>query len=315
MSEADLRDYRELWRLRIFEEQVRELRLAEEVVGSVHLGIGQEAIPVGAVGHLGPDDALFSTYRGHGWALALGVPPQALFAELMGRQSGINGGRGGSAYFSAPDYRFYGENSIVGGSAPIAAGAALAGRFDGTDRVALVVFGDGAMNQGSVHESLNFAAAFYLPVVFLCENNAWSEMTPISAMVRDDRLYRRAAAYGMPGERIDGNDPSQVRERLADAFELAREGGGPSLIEAMTARLVGHYIGDAEVYRRPGELDAAREQEPLVVVGRRLRAAGCAAAELDAIEQSVRQEMHAAVEAARTSAPADPTTARDHVYN
>jgi TPP-dependent pyruvate/acetoin dehydrogenase alpha subunit len=314
MTDDDLADLRQLWRLRIFEEEVRDLRLAEEVVGSVHLGIGQEAVAVGAVDHLGPDDALFATYRGHGWAVAMGVPPTLLFAELMGRQTGINAGRGGSAYFTAPDYRFYGENSIVGGGLPLATGAALAGKFDGTDRVVLVVFGDGAMNQGSVHESMNFASAMDLPVVFLCENNYWSEMTAISDVVRDDRLYRRAAAYGMPGERIDGNDPSAVRSRVQDAFDVAREGGGPTLIEAMTARLVGHYIGDAEQYRLAGELDAAHEREPIVLLAGRLLAAGVDSARLSAIEQGVRDEMTTAVEAARAAPLADPTTARDHVY-
>lgn len=310
----DLADLRQLWLLRAFEEKVRDLHLAGDVVGSVHLGIGQEAVPVGAVSHLGPDDAVFATYRGHGWALALGVPPEVLFAEFLGRESGVNGGRGGSAHFSAPGYRFYGENSIVGAGAPIGTGAALAGKYDGTGRVALVVFGDGAMNQGSVHESMNFAAALDLPVVFLCENNYWSEMTAISDVVRDDNLHRRAGAYGMPGARIDGNDPASVRAQLEDAFELAREGGGPSLIEAMTARLVGHYIGDAEQYRRSGELDAARQREPITRLTARLTAAGVPAAELGQVECSVRQDIQHAADRALASPLANPSTAGEHLY-
>lgn len=307
-------DLTQVWRMRAFEEKVLELRLAGEVVGSVHLDIGQEAIPVGAAGLIGPQDAVFATYRGHAWALACGVPPRALFAEVLGRQSGVNGGRGGSAHLSSPTHRFFGENSIVGAGAPIAVGAALAGRFDGSNRMALTVFGDGAMNQGSVHEAMNFAAAFDLPVVFVCENNSWSELTPIEDMVRDGRLHRRAAAYGMPGERIDGNDPSVVRERLGDAFEIAREGGGPTLVEAMTARLVGHYIGDTDVYRRPGEREEAARLEPVVRLRERLRAQGVLDGELDEIEAGARSEMERAAERALDEPLADPTTARSHLY-
>jgi pyruvate dehydrogenase E1 component alpha subunit len=309
-----LADLREVWRMRAFEEKVRELRLAGDAVGSIHLGIGQEAIAVGAAGLIGPEDALFATYRGHSWALACGVPPKALFAEILGRATGINGGRGGSAHLNAPSYRFFGENSVVGAGAPIAVGAALAGRFDGSNRVALTVFGDGAMNQGAVHEALNFAAAMSLPVVFLCENNTWSELTPIAEMVREPELYRRAAGYGIPGERIDGNDPAVVREKLADAFEMAREGGGPTLLEAMTARLVGHYIGDAEVYRRPGELDEARGREPVVRLSERLREAGVGEETIQGAERDAREEMELAAAEALADPLADPTTARDHLY-
>ena len=206
-TERLLADLHQVWRMRAFEEKVRDLRLAGDAVGSIHLGIGQEAIPVGAAELIGPEDAVFATYRGHCWAMACGAAPAALFGEVLGRATGTNGGRGGSAHLSDPAHRFFGENSIVGAGAPIAVGAALAGRFDGSGRVAITVFGDGAMNQGAVHEAMNFAAAMNLPVVFVCENNTWSELTPIDEMVRDAVLYRRAAAYGIPGERIDGNDP------------------------------------------------------------------------------------------------------------
>jgi pyruvate dehydrogenase E1 component alpha subunit len=300
--------------MRVFEEKVRELRLAGDAVGSIHLGIGQEAIAVGAAELIGPDDAVFATYRGHCWAMACGVPPAALFGEVLGRATGTNGGRGGSAHLSAPGHRFFGENSIVGAGAPIAVGAALAGRFDGSGRVAVTVFGDGAMNQGAVHEAMNFAAAMNLPVVFVCENNSWSELTPIDEMVRDPDLYRRAAAYGIPGERIDGNDPAVVRDRLGDAVELAREGGGPTLVEAMTARLVGHYIGDAEQYRRPGELDEARRREPVARLTGQLRAAGVADAVIDGTEQDARAEMERAAAQALAAPLADPATAKDHLY-
>ncbi|MCL2734905.1 MAG: thiamine pyrophosphate-dependent dehydrogenase E1 component subunit alpha, partial [Actinomycetia bacterium] len=169
MQEQLLADLRAMWRIRAFEEKAQALCGTGEIRGSVHLCIGQEAGPVGACTALGEVDALFATYRGHGWAIARGTPLRPLMAELLGRATGVNGGRGGSAYLSAPQHGFHGENSIVGAGAPIAVGAALAGRYDGTGRVAATVFGDGAMNQGAVHEAMNFAAAAQLPVLFLCE--------------------------------------------------------------------------------------------------------------------------------------------------
>ena len=314
MSETEVADLRTMWRLRAFEEVVRDQRVSGTIAGSVHLGIGQEAIPVGAVSALGPDDAVFATYRGHNWGLACGVPSDALMAELMGRASGINGGRGGSAYFTAPGYRFYGENSIVGAGAPIAVGAALAGQLDGTGRVALTVFGDGAMNQGAVHEAMNFAAARNLPVIFVCENNHWSEMTPITTTVRDPELFKRASAYGFEGRRINGNDPGVVRQAVGEAAESARRGGGPVLLEAMTARLVGHYIGDVEHYRPKEDADAAKAGDPILRLSEALLAQRMPDEQLARLEEAARQEMTMAAERALAMPAADGATARDGVY-
>jgi len=309
-----LDDYTAMLRIRLFEEKVRDLRLAGDIVGSVHLCIGQEAGPVGACSTLRREDAVFATYRGHGWAIARGVPLEPLFAELLGRQSGICGGRAGSAYFTAPQFGFYGENSIVGAGAPIALGAALAGRHDGTDRVALTVFGDGAMNQGAVHEALNFASAFKLPVVFVCENNIWSELTPIADMVGQPELWKRAAGYGMRGHRLDGNDPAIVREYVDDAVEYARDGAGPVLLELMTERLVGHYIGDAEQYRRPGEVDEAKSREPLVRIRAALIADGASEDEITHAAENVAQEILLAATGALAAPEADPATVKEHLY-
>jgi pyruvate dehydrogenase E1 component alpha subunit len=309
-----LADLHGMWRIRALEEKVRQLRLTGDIVGSVHLCIGQEAGPVATCTELLPADALFATYRGHGWALARGVPAEPILAELLGRSTGINGGRGGSAYFTAPEYGFHGENSIVGAGAPIAVGAALAGRHDGTQRSAVTVFGDGAMNQGAVHEALNMAAAFALPVVFICENNTWSELTPIDEMVGDPALWRRAAGYGMPGRRVDGNDPQAVRSAVRESLDLARSGGGPTLLELMTARLVGHYIGDAEQYRRPGELDRAREVEPIVRLSAALGQAGVSQDSIAEAETRARAEIDRAAESACDAPHADPRTGKDHIY-
>lgn len=306
---------RMMWRIRLFEERVLELHRAGEVVGSVHLCIGQEAIAVGACSELRlPGDAVFATYRGHGWALACGVDVEVLFAELLGRETGINGGRGGSAYFSAPQYGFYGENSIVGAHLPIAVGAAMATAWTGNGRVCLAVCGDGAMNQGSVAEALNFAAIRNAPVVFVVENNVYSELTPIAAMVREPRLVERARPYGIPAQRVDGNDAAAVAVSVRSAVGRCRDGGGPVLIEAMTQRLVGHYIGDAQLYRPAGEVDAARDGDPLVVAAAQAQARGVSSRDLSELEQAVRREVDDACARALDAPRADASNVREHVY-
>lgn len=314
MQEQLLADLRAMWRIRAFEEKAQELCGTGDIRGSVHLCIGQEAGPVGACDALDEGDALFATYRGHGWAIARGTPLRPLMAELLGRATGVNGGRGGSAYLSAPEYGFHGENSIVGAGAPIAVGAALAGRYDGTDRVAATVFGDGAMNQGSVHEAMNFAAAAQLPVLFLCENNRWSELTPIREAIHNQTLTDRPQALGMTAVRIDGNDPRLVRETVSDLAEAAREGGGPAFVELTTQRLVGHYVGDMQTYRARGELAEDREREPVAVAVRRLTEAGVSAADIQAAENDAREEVEQAAQAALADPPADASSAREHIY-
>ena len=196
--------FRDMLRIRRFEEACLELHEADEVAGSLHPCCGQEAIPVGALTCLEDGDRVLATYRGHGWAIACGVPLDALLAEVCGRSSGVNRGRGGSAYLSAPSYGFVGENSIVGAGVPVAGGLALAAQLRGEGRVALVSFGDGATSQGAAHEGIVFAAARSLPLVLVCENNGWSEMTPISAIAQVENLAER-------GRRI--RDPWSDRRR------------------------------------------------------------------------------------------------------
>jgi pyruvate dehydrogenase E1 component alpha subunit len=314
MPEQLIADLRAMWRIRAFEERTQELCGSGDIRGSVHLCVGQEAGPVGAMDALSDDDALFATYRGHGWAIARGTPLRPLFAEFLGRATGVNGGRGGSAYLSAPKYGFYGENSIVGGGAAHAVGAALAGKYDGTGRLAAVAFGDGAMNQGSLHEAMNFAAMADLPVLFLCENNRWSELTPIHDMVRNDKLTDRATALGIPAAHVNGNDPDQVRRTVVDFAEAAREGGGPAFIEMATQRLAGHYVGDLQQYRTREELDADRVREPIARANRALTEAGVSAEQLAAIENEARSEVATAATAALSDPPADATHAKEHLY-
>ncbi len=302
-------------RIRAFEDKVTELRKDSIVVGSVHLCSGQEAIAAGAVGARQTGDRVLATYRGHGWALACGVAPGALFAELLGRESGVNRGRGGSAHLSAADADFFGENSIVGAGAPLACGVALSAKLEGAGRAVIVVFGDGAMNQGAVHESMNFAAYLNLPVVFVCENNRYSELTPIDEMVRMKELYRRADAYGFPSRRIDGNDVDAVRAATAEYLDLARRGEGPALIEALTQRIVGHYYGDLQGYRPRGEVSQALAEEPIVRARAALIASGAATAgDLAALTQRVRGEIEASAAHAQAAPLAAADRVREHLY-
>jgi len=309
-----LQDLEAMWRIRILEEEVLRLRIEGPIVGSVHLCNGQEAIAVGVCSTLEEQDAVYSTYRGHGWAMARGVPPLGILAELMGRATGVNGGRGGSAYFSAPEHGFYGENSIVGAGAPIAVGAALAAKFDGSGRVAVTVFGDGAMNQGGVTEAMNMAAAMDLPVVFVCENNKYSELTPINDMVRNPDLAARAEALGIPAVHVDGNDPAEVAAVARLAVQAARQGTGPTFIEASTRRIVGHYIGDVQHYRPEGELERDTAREPIARLKRVLTASGVPDLTIDAAERRARHEITAAVEEALEAPPADQTRVKEHVH-
>ena len=207
--------YRQMRLIRRTEERMLELH-GDAIVGSFHPALGQEAIAVGTLSALGADDPVVATYRGHHWALACGIPPADLIAEVAGRATGPNGGRGGSAYLSSPRHRFYGENSIVGAGIPIADGLALASQVRGDSRVVVVAFGDGATNQGSAFEGMVFAITRQLPVVFICENNGWSEMTAIEAMVPVE-LAARAGGLGMPAQVVDGYDPAAVAKAVSAA--------------------------------------------------------------------------------------------------
>jgi len=306
--------YRSMALVRGFEERALALRQADEIAGSIHLCTGQEAIPVGALAALEPDDRVLATYRGHGWAVACGVPLDALMAELCQRATGVNGGRGGSAHLMAPAHGLLGENSIVGAGVPIAAGAALAAQVTGSGRVVVVSVGDGATSQGSMHEGLVFAAFRRLPLVVVCENNGWSEMTPIDQIVPVERLATRAAGYGMPGATIDGNDPDAVYEAVAEAAARARAGDGPTFLEARCHRLGAHYNGDIEHYRPAADHDAAVAADPLAALRRRLLEAGMPEAELAALEWEVGAELDAATTAATAAPRPDPAGARAHVH-
>jgi len=308
--------YRQMLFLRAFEQRCLDLSTATPpvVAGSIHLCAGQEAVPTGAMAALRPDDQVVATYRGHGWALTGKLDPQEVFAEVCHRAGGVNGGRAGSALITAPWAGFIGENSIVGAGGPIACGVALAAQARKTGGVVIVSFGDGATSQGALHESLVFAAAYDLPVIFLCENNGWSEMTESSAIIRIDRLAKRANGYGMVGATIDGADPIAVRDTIAQAAERARSGGGPSFVECRVSRLWGHYNRDIEHYRPKEDRAAAAANDPIGLLAQRLQQSEIAdEAALTAARAETDRRM-TEIEAAALKGPMpDPASARHHV--
>jgi TPP-dependent pyruvate/acetoin dehydrogenase alpha subunit len=286
--ELELGLYRRMRLIRGLEELVQSLFLRDEVYGTTHLYCGQEAVAVGVASVLGERDRVAATYRGHGHALALGVDPQALLDELLGRATGINGGLAGSMNVTSPQDRLIGSFGIVGGSIAAATGAALA--LKRTGGVAVASFGDGATNQGYFFECLNFCKVQRLPIVLLCENNGYGEYTPFEA-VTAGAIRARAEVMEVPAETVDGMEVWTVREAAARATEHAREGGGPYFLEAITYRFVGHSRSDPGKYRPEGELERWRERDPLVLHRARLEADGVDATTLDELEASVAREL------------------------
>ncbi|MFF5261772.1 thiamine pyrophosphate-dependent enzyme [Actinomadura viridis] len=304
--------YRTMILIRGFEERCLALGI-DTIAGSMHFCGGQEAIPVGARAALRDGDRVVATYRGHGWALAWGLDVRDVLAEIAHRSDGINGGRAGSPYFMMPESGFIGENSIVGAGVPIAGGVALAAQSLATGRVCVVSIGDGATNQGATHEGFNFAAVRDLPVVFVVENNGWSEMTPIAAAARVTNLAERAAGYAIPSVTVDGNDPDAVQAAVAEAADRARRGAGPTIIEAKTVRLMAHYNRDVEHYRTSADKERSRDLDPLPRLRRRLLDAGVPASLLESCEREVTELLDAAVREVVALPAPDPATSRDHV--
>ena len=295
-ANANLQAYRSMLTIRGFEERIERLFAQGRVRGSTHLGIGQEAVAVGARAGLRDGDLVFPTYRGHAWALAWGMSLLAGFGEILGRESGCARGRAGSKHFVDVAHGVLPGNAIVAGALPIACGPALAAQMDGRDQISVAVFGDGATNQAAFHEALNQAQVWKLPVLFVIENNLYSEMTPIAAMVGEGvRLHERASAYGMRSATVDGMDVEAVAAAVREAADRARTDGGPTLIEAETYRFCGHMPGDSEPYRTADEVEQWRERDPLRITRSRLLASGHADEYLSSVEHDVERELDAAL--------------------
>jgi len=289
MSETELYLglYRRMRVIRGVEELVQSLFLRGEVYGTTHLYSGQEAVAVGLASTLDPEDRLACTYRGHGHLLARGLEPEALVAELVGRATGVNGGRSGSMNMVDIEHNVIGCFGIVGGSIAAATGAALA--LKGTGSIAVCAFGDGAANQAYFFECLNFAKVLSLPVLFLCENNGYGEYTPMEE-VTAGRIAARAEAMEVPAVQVDGMDVWAVREAALSAVERVR-GGEPVFLEALTYRFVGHSRSDPGKYRPEGELDRWRQRDPLTVARQRLESLGVDPARLEQIDRDVEEDL------------------------
>jgi len=289
---------RRMHEIRMFEDVVQDWFSRALLRGSTHLYQGQEAVAVGVTAALRPGDTTTCTYRGHGVVLAQGAPLDRSFAEILGKANGLCGGKGGSMHLTDISVGALGSFAIVGAHLPVSAGAAWAAQLRGTHAVSVAFFGDGAINIGAVHETLNLAGLWKLPVVFVIENNLYGEYSPIASTTANADLVGRAHVYGMSGVRVDGNDVVSVRDVARHAVAQARDGGGPTLIEAMTYRHSGHSRSDPATYRPPGELDKWRERDPILLIERRLVELGVQSEALDDVRQAAQDAVNAAAERA-----------------
>jgi len=307
-----LRDYETMWVIRRFEETLKDLYGTGVIRGTSHFCAGQEATEVGATAALRPDDLVTSTHRGHGHFIAKGGDPRRIMAELWGKATGYACGRGGSQHMADFAIGFLGSNGITGGMIPVATGAALSQKVLGTGKVVLCFFGDGATGQGAFHEAVNMGAIWKLPVVYLCENNLYAMSTPVEEAFAEPEIAKRAAAYGLPGRRVDGQDYFAVREAVAEAAQRARDGGGPTLIEAMTYRIYGHSKSDECAYRTQQEEAAWADRDALKLMREALLERGVLTEALDAeVRARAEQTIQEAIRFADESPEPCPTTLYD----
>jgi acetoin:2,6-dichlorophenolindophenol oxidoreductase subunit alpha len=293
---------RAMWLIRAFEEKVSSLYAVREIMGLLHLGIGQEAVAVGTCSLLRTDDYVFGGHRSHGHAIAKGADIKRLMAEIAGRASGYCAGKGGSMHIVAMDAGFVTATGVVGGSIPLALGAAFAAKENGNGQVAVVFFGDGAGQAGPFHESLNIASLWRLPVIFVCENNGYAEFTPLSAHTLVERLACHAQTYKIPSSTVDGNDLLEVRQAMAKAVQHARTGKGPAFVECLTQRLRGHYEGDPAKYRELSELAEWKKKDPIARFARELkRRKAISDRRIEAIEREARDLVEQAAQFALAS--------------
>lgn len=288
---------RDMLRIRRLEEKSAELYSAGKIHGFLHLYIGEEAVAVGAIPVLGPDDAIVATYREHGHALIRGVSAGAVMAEMYGKANGCSRGRGGSMHLFDASRRFFGGNAIVGGGLPLAVGLALADKLQQRPRVTACIFGDGAVAEGEFHESLNLAALWKLPVLFLCENNLYAMGTALARHQSQTNISLKALAYAVPSAAVDGMDVLAVRSAVQRAVAAVRNGGGPFLLEARTYRFRAHSMYDAELYRSKEEVQQWKQHDPIDTLTARLRREGLLTdQDLAAIEEEVEAEIKGSVD-------------------
>ena len=309
--------YRSMVRIRVFELRLRDVFRSGVMPGFIHLYVGEEAVAAGVCRHLNQDDYVTSTHRGHGHAIAKGIPMGPVFAEIWGKPNGCNGGRGGSMHIYDPQYGFLGTNGIVGASVPLGAGAGLAAQLRGSKQVAVSFFGDGAVSNCAFHEGVNLAGVWQLPVIFVCENNLYATEMPLSKATRNTDISSRGSAYGIPGISVDGNDVVEVYQAAGKAIDTARSGGGPTLIECRTYRPLGHFEGDPGVgYRTKEEIAEWKKKDPIDRLREGMLADGLASAEnLQAVWTEVEVEVDAAYQFASSAGEADPASVTNFVFS
>ncbi len=308
--------YKQMLKIRAFEEKAAELYENNLIPGFIHLSIGQEASSVGVCSVLRHNDYVATTHRGHGHMLAKGADPEAMFAELFGRRSGYCKGKGGSMHIADFSSGILGANGVVGGGFPIIIGAGLSIKLRRTDQVAVVFFGDGAANRGTFHEACNMAAIWSLPIIFVCENNQYASTTPSHYALAGGSVAKRGCAYGIPGHQVDGNDVLRVREVAAKAVQRARSGKGPTIVENNTYRFRGHYEGDPQKYRSPEEVGRIiSSRDPIRVFETRLkRERVLGASEIERIRAKISEAIQRAAEKALEAPLPDPEEALDDLF-
>jgi TPP-dependent pyruvate/acetoin dehydrogenase alpha subunit len=301
-------------RIRAFEEKAEELYTLGKIHGTMHLSIGMEASAVGSVCALKPDDMILSTHRGHGHCIAKGADLKVMMAEFMGKENGYCHGRGGSMHIADVKGGNLGANGVVSGGIPIAVGVGMGLKRENRQRIVMCFFGDGAANEGAFHESLNMAAIYRLPVVFICENNQYAMSLPFRKAFNVETISERAAGYGMPGETVDGNDVRAVHAAAGKAVELARSGNGPFLVETVTYRWSGHSKSDASRYRTREEIAAWKEKCPIIRFKARLLEDGIQKSEIEAIQAGADAAIREAVAFAEASPEPDLAEIERGVY-
>lgn len=310
------RFYRTMVTIRFFEQAVEKHFLAGDIPGFVHLYIGEEAIATGVCANLTEDDYIASTHRGHGHCIGKGADVNKMMAELFGKRTGYCKGKGGSMHIADFGIGMLGANGVVGGSLSIAAGAALAISMLDQKRVTVAFFGDGASNRGTFHESANLASVWKLPIIFLCENNQYASTTPYKTTTSVEDIADRAHGYSMPGVTVDGNDVFAVYEAAKAAIERARNGGGPSLLEAKTYRVKGHFVGDPELYRSKEEVEEIfKKRDPISRFEKQVLNEGLLSQKkLDDIKLEAQEVIDNALAFAKASSEPDPSELLSDVY-
>lgn len=299
--------------IRRFEERCGEMYTKGKIRGFLHLYIGEEACAVGAINALAPQDNIITHYRDHGHAIARGIDPKAIMAELYGRAGGTSGGRGGSMHIFDKPSRFFGGHAIVGGHMPVAVGLGLAAKMQSEDRVTMCIFGDGGVGEGEFHESLNLASLWKTPVVWFCENNGYGMGVPLKESIAND-IFRLASAYNMPAIQVDGMDVLAVHEATKEAVKYCREGNGPTFIEAMTYRYRGHSMADAELYRTRTEVDEYRKRDPILLLRKQMSDMNLIDDDrYKALLDRAEREVNEALEFAETSPQPAISTLFDHI--